>query len=173
MKKNKITILAFLMIALTFVTPVAANQNEDLEKYRKMCVEAIGNDPLCTCKANALKTHVQETHVKHSDKGPVFSEIIHDDIKHTLTMAASACFDKFGINRNDDLEKYLKKCEQAIGNEALCVCKANALKMHVPETHVKYGDNGPVFSETIPDDVKHAVTEAAQICFSKFYNKKK
>lgn len=90
------TILAFLAIALTFATPAAANPNEDLEKYRKKCVEATGNDPLCVCKANALKTHVPETHVKHSDNGPVFSETMPDDMQHAVTMAASVCFEKFG-----------------------------------------------------------------------------
>ncbi len=86
--------LALLAIVLAFATPTSANPSEDLQKYHKGCMKAIGNEPLCACMTNALKTHVPKKHVTHTDHGPVFSETMPDDVEHAVTTAAAACFEK-------------------------------------------------------------------------------
>ena len=91
--------LAIAMAALGLATLGAQDANEDIRSWRATCMKETGNEPLCACMANALKSHVPKEHFSHKDGRVEFSDAMPQEVHDKVTKAALECETKFGDKR--------------------------------------------------------------------------
>lgn len=90
------TLFLGIMLAQAAWADADANPNESVQKFRKDCMDSLGNEPFCACMANVLTMHVPKEHLSHNEDGEIqFHEDMSEDAHNNATKGAAECQEKF------------------------------------------------------------------------------